>query len=148
MPDRVKVVVVASGHFDPLHAGHVAYLSAARKLGDALVVIVNNDAQCVLKKGRPFMPQWSRLAVVQALRCVSLALLSRDADRSVCETLRAVAGSAAGLGASVVFANGGDVGECREESVCRELGVRMEFGVGGSDKLQSSSALVREALGV
>jgi cytidyltransferase-like protein len=55
-------VVCASGYFDPVHKGHVRYLSAAKKLGDRLVVIVNNGYQTILKKGRPFMPELDRLA--------------------------------------------------------------------------------------
>ena len=36
-------VVAASGYFDPLHVGHIEYLENSKKLGDKLVVIVNND---------------------------------------------------------------------------------------------------------
>ena len=44
--------VVVSGYFDPLHVGHIEYLELAKELGTKLVVIVNNDYQCVLKKGK------------------------------------------------------------------------------------------------
>jgi cytidyltransferase-like protein len=37
--------VVVSGYFNPLHKGHIDYISAAKKLGDYLIVIVNNDRQ-------------------------------------------------------------------------------------------------------
>lgn len=51
-----QVVVCASGYFDPIHWGHVEYLQKAKDLGTKLVVIVNNDRQAALKKGRAFMP--------------------------------------------------------------------------------------------
>ena len=47
-------VVAVSGYFDPIHVGHLEYLRLSKKLGDKLVVIVNNNHQCVLKKGKPF----------------------------------------------------------------------------------------------
>ena len=43
-------IVTVRGYFDPLHVGHLEYFSYARKLGNYLVVIVNNDKQCVFKK--------------------------------------------------------------------------------------------------
>ena len=41
-------VVVISGYFNPIHTGHLDYIKAASKLGDRLVVIVNNDEQVKL----------------------------------------------------------------------------------------------------
>ena len=43
--------VAVSGYFDPIHVGHIEYFKLAKQLGDRLVVIVNNNHQCVLKKG-------------------------------------------------------------------------------------------------
>ena len=69
-------VVAASGYFDPLHVGHIEYLEEAKKLGDKLIVIVNNDEQAGLKKGKPFMSQEDRLKIVKSLRCVDEAFIS------------------------------------------------------------------------
>ena len=44
-----KVVVAVSGYFDPMHVGHLEYLQLASKLGDKLIVIVNNNHQAELK---------------------------------------------------------------------------------------------------
>ena len=103
--------VAVSGYFDPLHVGHIEYLEMARRLADSralqsdslwgeLIVIVNNDYQCELKKGKSFMPEQDRLRIVQSLRVVDKAFLSIDRDRSVCESLAAVQPD--------IFANGGD----------------------------------------
>ena len=43
--------VAISGYFDPIHVGHLEYIELSKKLGDYLIVIVNNNHQCELKKG-------------------------------------------------------------------------------------------------
>jgi len=126
----VKVVAV-SGYFDPLHVGHLEYFELAAQLGDKLVVIVNNDEQANLKKGRPFMKENDRVAIIKALRCVDEAFLSIDKERSVCESIKAVHPD--------IFANGGDrtTGEVPETKVCRELGIEIVDNLG--EKIRSSS---------
>jgi len=135
--------VVCSGYFDPLHVGHLDYLEAAAKLGDRLLVIVNNDEQAALKKGRAFMPQYDRVRIVSALRMVSVVVLSLDEDASVCATLRNLRPVHE---TQVIFANGGDRAEDEipEATVCAELGIDMVFRVGG-EKVASSSDLIEYA---
>jgi len=67
-------VVFTNGCFDILHAGHVRYLQAARRLGDALVVGINSDASVRRLKGegRPFNPLEDRAEVLAGLACVDL----------------------------------------------------------------------------
>ncbi len=126
-------VVAVSGYFDPLHVGHLEYFELAAQLGDKLVVIVNNDEQANLKKGRPFMKENDRVAIIKALRCVDEAFLSIDKERSVCESIKAVRPD--------IFANGGDrtIGEVPETKVCRELGIEIVDNLG--KKIRSSSGL-------
>jgi len=130
-----EIVVAASGYFDPIHAGHIEYLELAKKLGDKLIVIVNNDKQAVLKKGKPFMKQEERMAIVKALRCVAGVFLSVDEDGSVCKSLEAIRPS--------IFAKGGDriVSNIPEVAVCEKIGCKIVDGLG--DKIQSSSELVK-----
>ena len=70
-------IVATSGYFDPLHVGHLECLKLARELGDKLIVIINNDLQAKLKKGKSFMSQEDRMKIVGALACVDEVLLSR-----------------------------------------------------------------------
>ena len=63
-------VVVISGYFNPLHGGHLDYIQAAAKLGNILVVIVNNDKQVSIKGSKPFMKAEERLRIIAALRDV------------------------------------------------------------------------------
>ena len=48
----MKTIVCVSGYFDPLHVGHIEYFEKSKQLGDELMVIVNNDYQASLKKGK------------------------------------------------------------------------------------------------
>mgnify|MGYP000315173464 FL=1 len=57
--------VAVSGYFDPLHVGHLEYLKLAKSLGDYLIVIVNSNSQCKIKKGKPFMDENDRLEIVR-----------------------------------------------------------------------------------
>ena len=142
---------IVSGYFNPVHAGHLDYLEAASKLGDRLVVIVNNDLQVELKGSVSFMPQDARLRIVSSLRVVDEAVMSIDDDLTVCKTLQKCFKDAQrepGYFAAVVFANGGDqtAETIPETGECERLGIEMVFGVGG-EKVVSSSGLIEKAAG-
>jgi D-beta-D-heptose 7-phosphate kinase/D-beta-D-heptose 1-phosphate adenosyltransferase len=51
-------IVFTNGCFDIIHAGHVGYLAEAKKLGDRLIVAINDDASVHRLKGagRPINP--------------------------------------------------------------------------------------------
>lgn len=136
--------------FDPLHVGHLDYLLAAKQLGDQLIVIVNNDAQAILKKGKTFMPAKERMRIIESLRCVDAALLSIDEDQTVRQTLAMIYQTYRRQSESnqrFIFANGGDVTEAAEDKWCRDLGIEPVYGVGGTEKIQSSSKLIEAARG-
>ena len=125
--------VAISGYFDPLHVGHLEYIELAADLGDHLTVIVNNDLQCELKKGKSFMPENDRVRIVQALSVVDTTFLSVDLDSSVCESLSIIRPN--------IFANGGDrkLGEIPETKVMEKYDIMMVDGLG--NKIRSSSEL-------
>lgn len=133
--------VLASGYFDPLHIGHVEYLNEAAKLGDHLIVIVNNDEQARLKKGKAFMPEQERMAIVSNLKCVFSTFLSIDTDKSVCKSIELIAKQYQ----VTIFAKGGDrlAGEIPEGQICQDLGIVIVDGLG--QKIQSSSELIARA---
>ena len=72
-----RKVVFTNGCFDILHTGHVTYLTAARRLGDVLVVGVNSDRSVQRNKGplRPIVNEDGRIELLLALRCVDYAIL-------------------------------------------------------------------------
>ena len=133
MSAKNKIRVAVSGYFDPIHIGHLEYLRMAKELGDSLVVIVNNNYQCKLKKGRHFMDENDRVEIVKALRFVDEVFLSIDKDRTVCKSLEQIKPD--------VFANGGDraTSEVPETPVCKKFNIKMVDGLG--DKIRSSSSL-------
>ena len=65
-------IVFTNGCFDIIHAGHVGYLEQARKLGDRLIVAINDDASVTRLKGegRPINPCDRRKAVLAGLVAV------------------------------------------------------------------------------
>ena len=129
-------IVVCTGGFDPIHSGHISYIREAAKLGDRLIVGVNSDAWLERKKGRAFMPLSERRAIVGSMRDVDATMLFDDSDGSACALLRELKTSYSY--ATVIFANGGD----RTEHNIPEMsvpGVEFVFGIGGNDKVNSSS---------
>jgi len=72
-----KRIVFTNGCFDILHPGHTRYLSAARALGDVLVVAINSDASVRAIKGpkRPILEARARAELVAGLECVDLVLI-------------------------------------------------------------------------
>ena len=132
--------IVTSGYFDPLHVGHIEYLQLARELGDRLVVIINNNHQATLKKGRALMPDMDRMKIIEALSCVDEVFLSVDTDTSVCRSLEAVWQSYPST-AEIIFAKGGDrtSDEIPEGPTCDRLNIKIVDGLGA--KIHSSSSL-------
>jgi cytidyltransferase-like protein len=137
---KKKKIVAVSGGFDPVHIGHVRMFNEAKKLGDHLVVIMNNDNWLKKKKGYVFMPEHERVEIIKGFRAVDEVIITEHPegtiDMSVCETLKKVKPH--------VFANGGDRvhDNIPEVKVCREIGAEMVFSVGHGGKVQSSSWLV------
>jgi D-beta-D-heptose 7-phosphate kinase/D-beta-D-heptose 1-phosphate adenosyltransferase len=140
MPRRVAV----SGGFDPLHIGHLEMMREARALGDALIVILNNDHWLRAKKGHAFMPEHERAALIREYPFVDEVVITshppEPTDMSVCAELRAIRPE--------VFANGGDrkSDNTPEGAVCQELGIELAWNAGASGKIQSSSDLIAAAM--
>lgn len=137
----VNRVVLVSGGFDPLHSGHIAYFNAARKLGDMLVVAVNSDAWLERKKGRAFMPSTERISIIQNLQAVDHCILFNDDDGTAIEAIRNVKNMYPN--SHIIFANGGDRNAVNIPEVVFP-DVEFRFGVGGTDKLNSSSWILEE----
>jgi len=127
-------IVCTSGYYNPIHVGHLALFKKAKQVGDYLVVIVNNDKQVKLKGSKPFMNEKERMEIVKSVGYVDKVILSIDEDRTIKKTLGKVNPD--------VFLKGGDsVPENTPElELCKDLGIKVMFGVGG-DKIQSSSWL-------
>ena len=132
---RMKIVCV-SGYFDPVHVGHLEYFKMARALGDKLVVIVNNDEQARMKKGKHFMPAKERKVILEEFRCVDEVVIAIDEDRTVIKTIESLEPK------PNMFCNGGDQFNTiiPEAEVCEKHGIDLVDGLG--EKIQSSSWLL------
>ena len=140
-------VVVISGFFNPLHIGHIDYISSARNLGDFLIVIVNSDDQVKIKGSVPFMSQDDRLRIIRNINGVDRSVIAIDKDESVCQTIREEFNRLQNdpFFEDMIFANGGDrkEGKVPEYILENELGIRMVYNIGG-EKVQSSSELIKK----
>jgi len=136
----MKIVLVTGG-FDPIHSGHIEYFKAARELGDVLIVGINSDQWLTRKKGRAFMPWVERNVIVANLGVVDATIAFDDTDGSAIDAIRKV--KELYPNDEIVFANGGDrtVHNIPEMS---ESNVLFKFGVGGENKLNSSSWILEE----
>ena len=125
--------VAISGYFDPIHVGHLEYIELSKRMGDYLVVIVNNNHQCKLKKGKHFMDESDRIKIVESIKGVDEVFLSIDSDKTVCKSLEKIKPD--------IFTNGGDRHnqEIPESVVCKKYGIQLLDGMG--KKIRSSSDL-------
>ena len=139
--------VIVSGYFNPLHGGHLDMIEAAVALGDYLIVVVNNDVQQIQKKGKIILDQDNRMRLMGALRDVDETILSIDQDLTQIQTLGLIATMYPDD--ELVFANGGDRDSeeaIPETEVCTKNNIKMVFGVGGTNKADSSTR-INQALG-
>ncbi|MFA7290451.1 MAG: adenylyltransferase/cytidyltransferase family protein, partial [Melioribacteraceae bacterium] len=135
-------IVVVSGGFDPIHIGHIRYMQEAKKLGDKLIVIVNNDNWFKIKGKPVFMPESERKEIIEALDCVDEVIISEHSkntkDISVCNELAKIKPD--------IFANGGDrfADNIPEFALCNSSDIEMVFNVGRGGKIRSSSKLLKK----
>src|SRR5271155_2750100 len=107
--NNASVVVAVSGGFDPVHIGHVRLFQEAKKLGDELVVVINNDNWKRQKRKYVFMPDYERKEIIEAFDSVDKVILSHHKnpkspkDMSVIKELLKIKPH--------IFANGGDRNE-------------------------------------
>ena len=138
--NKEKVILVTGG-FDPLHSGHIEYFKAAKALGDVLVVGINSDSWLKRKKGKAFYSWQERFAIINNLSMVDHVIEFNDDSNN---SINAIELTKQMFPVSnVIFANGGD----RTSENIPEMdvkGVEFKFGVGGENKMNSSSWILEE----
>ena len=134
-------IAVVSGGFDPIHSGHIDYFNNARNSFDHLIVLLNSDAWLEKKKGKAFMPFDERKNIIENLKMVDEVIgFDDDVDGSCKNGLREVKSKYPKD--EIYFCNGGD----RTKSNIPEMdieGINFLFGVGGSNKKNSSSWILK-----
>lgn len=135
-------IICVSGGFDPIHSGHICYLKAAKELGDLLIVALNSDEWLINKKGSCFLPFEERKLILESLSFVDYVNSFKDDETGSARHALADLKKTYPKD-KVIFANGGD----RTENNIPEMrvdGIDFVFGVGGSDKKNSSSSLLEK----
>lgn len=132
-------IVATSGGFDPIHLGHIQCLRDSKNRSDeVLIVIANGDGFLTRKKGKVFLPLNERLEILNSLRWVNFVIAWDDGSQNVNGALEILRPH--------IFTKGGDKStreSVPEAETCDKLGITLRYGVGGADKIQSSSVLLK-----
>jgi cytidyltransferase-like protein len=145
MTERPARASIVSGYFGPLHHGHLDMIEGARERTGYLIVIVNNDKQQTLKKGRVIQHDVDRARIVAALRNVDDVFVAVDDGPSIARSLDVV--RAAYPDTELEFCNGGDRKDIESlpmdevESAQRNR-ISMHYGIGGYEKADSSTRIL------
>ena len=131
-------VSLVTGGFDPIHSGHISYFKRAKDLSNYLVVGINTEEWLTRKKGQYFQSWKERAEIIRHLSMVDAVISWEDDDDSACGAIA----KCLDIAETVVFANGGDRGKDNTPEVEKygsDHRVQFVWGVGGADKLNSSS---------
>ena len=140
---NMKKIVIATGGFDPIHSGHIAYLNEAKKLGDFLIVGLNSDHWLQRKKGKFFLSLQERYCIVSNLKMVNYVINFDDSDNSAKDAILKI--RSVYPDERIIFANGGDrTSENIPEISVNDDNLEFVFGVGGDFKMNSSSWILKK----
>ena len=145
-------IALITGGFDPLHSGHLALIKSAHEMSLLVCVGLNSDAWLYRKKGYVNMPFSERKEILESMKGIDKVFGFSDADDTACRAIQKTAWLYPRT-RTIIFCNGGD----RTEDNIPEMNfqpiasrpededpvVEFAFGVGGTDKKNSSSELVK-----
>lgn len=142
--EKNNKLVLVSGGFDPLHAGHVAMFDTAKHFGGYLMVVVNSDEWLKKKKGYLLMNEIQRDFIVKSIRFVNYTVISHhcsfDKDMSVASEIESIKPD--------VFLNSGDridnIPEIEIEA-CEKVGAEVIFSDIPCWEYLSSSKMIEKA---
>ena len=139
----MREIVLVSGGFDPIHSGHIFLIQEASKNGD-VIVLLNSDSWLVQKKGKAFLPFKERKIIMSSLRHVIDVISFNDSNKTCIEGIKKVIKKYP-LD-KIKFANGGDRNnDTTPESIfCDQNNVDLIWGVGGNNKANSSSWILKK----
>ena len=138
-----KEVSLVTGGFDPIHSGHISYFKRAKDLSNYLVVGLNGDPWLTRKKGQYFQCFTERADIIRHLSMVDAVISWDDVDESACGAIA----KCLEISEKVIFCNGGDR---TKTNIPEAMGyaddprVEFRYGIGGEDKLNSSSWMLHE----
>tara|TARA_B100001123_G_scaffold416089_1_gene517314 strand:+ start:362 stop:793 length:432 start_codon:yes stop_codon:yes gene_type:complete len=136
-------LVLISGGFDPIHSGHIYLINEASKHGK-IVVLLNSDEWLRKKKGKEFLPFNERQIIMKSIKNVIEVLSFDDQDLTSVDGIKKAMVKFPNY--KIIFANGGDRGveTTPELEFCKKNNVETLWGVGGSNKSNSSSWILKK----
>ena len=138
-------IILVSGGFDPIHSGHIGLIEDASKYGD-VVVLLNSDAWLIQKKGKEFLPYKERKIIMSALKNVIDVISFDDSDKTCVDGIRKAIEKFPKQ--KIKFANGGDRSDdttpSLEKVYCEKNKVEVLWGIGGNNKKNSSSWILKQ----
>lgn len=138
-----KKISLVTGGFDPIHSGHIQYFQRAKDFSDYLVVGINTNEWLTNKKGQYFQSWVERAEIIRHLDMVDAVITVPDDEvGSACGAIE----KCLQIAETVVFCNGGDRGSTNTPELDKygdNPRVQFEFGIGGTDKKNSSSWILR-----
>ena len=138
-------IILVSGGFDPIHSGHIYLIANVSKYGD-VVVLLNSDAWLIQKKGKEFLPYKEREMIMNALKSVIDVIAFDDSDKTCIDGIRKAIEKYPNR--KIKFANGGDRNDntspLPEKVYCEQNKVKVLWGIGGDNKANSSSWILKK----
>ncbi|MDC6448172.1 adenylyltransferase/cytidyltransferase family protein [Alphaproteobacteria bacterium] len=136
-------IILVSGGFDPIHSGHIKLINDANKYGD-VVVLLNSDPWLRNKKGKEFLPFSERRIIMQNIKGVLEVIEFNDNDKTCVDGIKKA--KLLFKDKIIKFANGGDRNNntTPEKKFCDENNIETLFGIGGNDKSNSSSWILKK----
>mgnify|MGYP001468319897 CR=1 FL=1 len=136
-------IILVSGGFDPIHSGHIKLINNAAEYGD-VVVLLNSDKWLRQKKGKEFLPFKERKIIMSALKKVIDVIEFNDDDKSCIDGIKKA--KKLFKNRIIKFANGGDRNNetTPEKEFCNQNGIEMLWGIGGNEKSNSSSWILKK----
>ena len=136
-------IVLVSGGFDPVHSGHIKLIEEASKYGN-VVVLLNSDGWLHNKKGKSFLPFEERKIIMNALKNVIDVIECGEYDNTCIDGMKKVIQKYANY--KIKFANGGDRNNksTPESLFCEENNIETLWGIGGENKSNSSSWILKK----
>ncbi len=139
MPNKILI----SGGFDPIHSGHIKLINDANKYGD-VIVLLNSDEWLRNKKGKEFLSFDERKIIMKNIKGVIDVIEFNDSDKTCIDGIK----KAKSLYKNdiIKFANGGDRNDktTPETEFCDKNDIETLFGIGGNDKSNSSSWILKK----
>ena len=136
-------IVIVSGGFDPVHSGHITLIQEASKFGD-VVVLLNSDKWLRKKRGKEFLPYKEREIIMNSIKNVIDVIAFDDSDTTCINGIKKTIKKYPNQ--KIKFANGGDRNNTTtpEKKFCENHGVENLWGIGGNNKMNSSSWILKD----